>query len=149
MNVAYDVGLVSITSLPVMNPNPGDPGNFGDPGIEWGSYFAIGLRFGDMSTPGAINGIGSASLEDQPPGLGEVLLWRITVHTSALGTVTFSAAFDANPDHESSFLDPPNPLTAEQIQFIGDSVQIVPEPSSFVLAALGVIGLVVWRRRKH
>jgi hypothetical protein len=149
MNVAYDAGLVSITSLPAMNPNPGDPGNFGDPGIQWGSYFAAGLRSGDMSAPGQVNGIGSASLEDQPSGLGEILLWRITIHTSALGTVTFSPTFDSNQDHESSFINPPDALTDEQIHFIGDSIQIVPEPSSCILAALGLLALVVWCRRRQ
>lgn len=149
MNVAYEAGLVAIPSLPAINPNPGDPGNFGDPGIEWGNFFDTGLRFGDLSALGQIDGIGSASLANEESGLGELLLWRITIHTSALGTVTFSPTFDSDEDHESSFIDPPNPLTAEDIQFIGDSVQIVPEPSSLVLAVLGTLGVMTIARRKR
>ena len=149
MNVAYEAGLVSIASLPPINPNPADPGNRSDPGIEWGDYFDTGLRFGDLSVPGQIDGIGSASLASVPSGLGELLLWRITIHTSALGTVIFNPSFDSDPNHDSFFIDPPIGLSTEQIQFIGDSVQIVPEPSSFILAALGFIGLIVWRRRKR
>jgi hypothetical protein len=149
MNVAYEAGLVSISSLPSVNPNPGDPGNFGDPGIEWGAYFDIGIRYGDLSTPGLIDEIGSGSLRDQPSGLGEELLWKITIHTSAVGTVTFIPSFDSNPEHESSFINPPTAFVDDDIQFIGDSVQIVPEPSSLVIALLGAIGLTGIVRRKQ
>lgn len=149
MHVAYEAGLVSIPSLPPIIPNPGDPGNEGVSGIEWGAYFDLGLRFGDLSEPGQINGIGAASLELVQSGLGELLLWRITIHASALGTVTFSPTFDSNPDHESSFIDPPTPFTDEDIQFIGDSVQIVPEPSGLVLAAVGTLGVLTIIRRKR
>jgi formylglycine-generating enzyme required for sulfatase activity len=38
---------------------------------------------------------------------------------------------------------------SDQSAGVGFRVAFVPEPSSFVLAALGVIGLVVWRRRKR
>ena len=63
MNVAYNSSLASITPMPNPDPIGGDGhGNFGDLGIEWGSYFAAGLRFGDTGTPGQIQGIGSASL---------------------------------------------------------------------------------------
>jgi hypothetical protein len=148
MHVAYNSTLVSITAMPNV-PDPNDQGNKGDLGIEFGDYFDNGLRFGDLATPGQINGIGSASLTFINSGIGDILLWRITIHTSALGTVTFSPTFDSNEDHQSSFIDPPNQLMAEDIQFIGDSVQIVPEPSSLVLAVLGTLGVMTIARRKR
>ncbi len=93
---------------------------------------------------------GALSLKFAPAGLSEISLWKIKIHTSTLGTATFSPTFSPHPDVATYFIDLGNtPLTADQIQFIGDSVAIVvPEPSSFVLAALGLIGLVIWRRRK-
>ncbi len=41
--------------------------------------------------------------------------------------------------------------TSGTIDYLGPpgTITIVPEPSSFVLAVLGLIGLVVWRRRKN
>ena len=148
MNVAYEAPLVSIPSQQNV-PDPGDPGDNGDPGIEWGAYFAVGLRFGDLVTPGLIDEIGAASLARVQSGPGELLLWKITIHTSALGTVTFSPTFDSNPDHESSFIDPPDPFADEDIQFIADSVQIVPEPSGLVLAVVGIFVLLTIARRKR
>ena len=50
-------------------------------------------------------------------------------------------AFDLGASHGDS-----NFPTSSHIGF---RVAAVPEPSSFVLAALGLIGLVVWRRRKR
>ncbi len=149
MDVTYEAGRVSIPSLPSINPNPGDPGNFGDPGIDWGSYFALGLRYGDLATPGLIEGAGSASLASEESGLGEALLWKITMHGIALGTAVFSPTFDANIDHDSSFIDPSDALAVDQILYIGDSVQIVPEPSSLALAMLGVFGILAIARRKR
>ncbi len=127
MNVVYSSSLVSITATPnVQNPN--DPGNNGDLGIEWGPYFQHGLRFGNLGTPGQISEIGSASLASVQSGPGEELLFKITVHASAAGTVTFTPSFDSNVDHESSFIDPADALTAAQINFVPLSVTISGPP---------------------
>jgi hypothetical protein len=127
MNATYDSSLVSITSTA---PNPAaDPGNNGDPGIVWGSYFSTGLRSGDFSTPGQIVGIGSSSLKSSGSGLGDVLLFRMTVHTTAAGVVTFTPSFDSAQDHDSSFIDPPTTFTADDIQFTPTSLTIVSQPT--------------------
>ena len=128
MNVAYSSSLVSITATPnVQNPN--DPGNNGDLGITWGTYFAHGLRFGDLGTPGQITEIGSASLASVQSGPGEELLFKITVHATSAGTAVFTPSFDSNVDHESSFIDPPDALTAAQINFVPLSLSISGPPT--------------------
>jgi hypothetical protein len=124
MNVVYDSNLVSITATPNV-PNPGDPGNNADLGIEFGDYFDTGLRFGDLNTPGQIAEIGSSSLAAVPAGVGEKLLWRIHAHASSGGMVTFDAFFDSNVDHESSFINPPDVLLESEILFGDFTLQVV------------------------
>jgi len=146
MNVTYNPSLVSIASTA---PNPAaDPGNNGDPGIAWGNYFSVGLRFGDLSAAGHISDIGSLSLRNFQSGTGDVLLWQIKAHASTAGTLTFTPSFDSNFFWDSSFVDPPTPFTQEDIQFGGATITIVPEPSSFVLVALGLIGCLAWAGRR-
>ena len=128
MNIAYNSSLVSITATPnVADPN--DPGDHADLGIEWGDFFDTGLRFGNLGTAGQITEIGSASLSSVQSGPGEELLFKITVHTSAVGTVVFTPSFDSNQDHESSFIDPPDALTDEQIDFVPLSLEISGPPT--------------------
>jgi hypothetical protein len=127
MNIAYSSTLVSITAHP---SDPAHPEQHpGDTGIEWGSYFANGLRFGNLTSPGQITQIGAASLASAQSGPGEVLLFKLTVHASAAGTVLFDPSFDSNPDHESSFIDPPDALTAAQINFVPLSLTIAGPPT--------------------
>ncbi len=128
MNVGYDAGLVSITATPNV-PNPNDPGNNADLGIKFGDYFKTGLRFGNLGTAGQISGIGSASLASVQSGTGEKLLWRITVHATAGGTVVFTPSFDSDPDHESSFIDPPDAFTPAQIDLVPASLTIAGPPN--------------------
>lgn len=127
MNITYSSALVSITATPNV-PDPNDPGDNADLGIEWGDYFDSGLRFENLGTAGQITEIGSASLASVQSGPGEELLFKITVHASAVGTVVFDPSFDSNVDHESSFIDPPDALTAAQIDFVPLSLEIVGPP---------------------
>ncbi len=127
MDIAYSSSLVSITAQP-NDPDPGDNGQFGDFGIEWGGFFDEGLRFGNLDTAGQVTGIGAASLAFSGSGLGEELLFKITVHATAAGTVVFTPSFDSNPDHESSFLDPSDAFTAAQIDFVPLSLEIAGPP---------------------
>ena len=130
MNVVYDTNLVSITAQPnEFVSNASDPGNFADLGIEFGDYFDQGLRYGDLSTPGQIVGAGAAPLRFSSSGTGSVLMWRITVHADAGGVVLFEPSVDSNPDHESSFIDPVDALTADQIQFTPLELPIIGPPS--------------------
>jgi hypothetical protein len=125
MNVAYNSSLVFINATPSTFDGQG---NNGDLGIEWGTYFDTGLRFGDLGTAGQITDIGSASLASNQSGPGGKLLFKITVHTFAAGTVVFDPSFDVNQNHESSFIDPPVPLTADQIRFTPLELTIVGDP---------------------
>jgi len=130
MNVAYSSALVSITAHPNPDPVHGDgEGNFGDLGIEWGTYFDEGLRFGDLGTAGQITEIGASSLKSIQSGPGEELLFKITVHATSAGTVVFTPSFDSNVNHESSFIDPPDALTEPQIDFVPLSLTIAGPPT--------------------
>jgi hypothetical protein len=67
--------------------------------------------------------------------------WNVGTQTLTIpihSKVTFNVTQDFDGIDESNF------LTGQLV-----AVPFVPEPSSFVLAALGLIGLVVWRRRKR
>lgn len=66
--------------------------------------------------------------------------------TFVISLLGVSAGDDLTIDVEMTggTLVPDNPQSA----FV-DNFRMVPEPSSIVLAALGLVGLVVWRRRKR
>lgn len=122
-NVAYASNLVSITA------SPHAPG-VADPGIEFGDYFAnsgSGLTYGDLSTPGQILGAGAESNRFTASGIGDKLLWRVTVHASAGGNVLFDASFFNDPLHDSSFLSPfpPSPLTEADIDFVDLNLPVI------------------------
>lgn len=147
LNVAYNPNLVSIPANP--NPNPSDINGYSDLNIVFGPYFAHGLLTGNLDSPGVILGAGSSSLSLVPSGAAPIVLWTVNARAIGLGTVQFLPSFDSaqtpgDPlpiDHESLFLDPPFALSADQIQFVGTTLTIVvPEPSSFILTAFGLIG---------
>jgi hypothetical protein len=151
LNVAYNPNLVSIPANP--NPNPSDINGYSDLNIVFGPYFADGLRTGNLDSPGVILGAGSASLSFFPSGTAPIVLWTVNARAIDLGTVQFLPSFDSaqtpgDPlpiDHESTFLNPPLTFSADQIQFVGTTLTIiVPEPSSFMLAAIVLIGCVAW-----
>jgi hypothetical protein len=121
MNVSYSSALASITSQA--------PVNGADGALTFGDYFKNGLLAGDASSAGQIVGAGSSSLQFAGSGTGDVLLWRITVHANATGDLTFTPSFDSAQDHDSSFIDPPDTFTTDDIQFTPTTVHIFTTPT--------------------
>ena len=67
---------------------------------------------------------------------------------AALQTFPYASPFNQVPLQNFSNADFSNSVAPLPHVVVLNSVSVVPEPSSFVLAALGLAALVVWRRRK-
>jgi len=105
------------------------------------------LAVGDLTDVGAYTGTMS------PYGAfdmgGNVVQWNEALifgsYRGLRGGMFGSPSSDLISSKSRFFGDP----ATDGAEFVGFRVASVPEPSSFVLAALGFIGLVVWRRRKR
>ena len=133
------------------------------------SYFVETLRFWNCNYPGQANvGINQADIyysneSSDPgafPGAGWTLLGMAGEQTFDVGPAAdnygppqeiplqgVAARFvglDINTDHGQY----PDSTSIAEMQFVGE---LVPEPSTFALAALGLLslGFVTWRRRKR
>jgi hypothetical protein len=150
LNVAYDPlatippGTTTVNHTHLLIHGAVDPG-----------FFTL-VPAGDLSTPGHIFGGGAAATSLSAPGPSEQALWTLTMHARTVGTENFTSSFDAsslpptNSGHDTLLYDLNDVVTADQIIFGSTSLSIVPEPSSMVLAAMGLLalGAWTWRRRR-
>jgi hypothetical protein len=153
LNVAYDplatipAGTTTVNHTHLLIHGAVDPG-----------FFTL-VPAGDLSTPGHIFGGGAAGTSLSAPGPSEQALWTLTMHAASAGTEHFTSSFDTSslppPDgtdsgHDTLLYDLNPVVTADQIIFGSTSLAIVPEPSSLILAAIGLlaVGAWNWRRRK-
>jgi cyclophilin family peptidyl-prolyl cis-trans isomerase len=68
---------------------------------------------------------------------------------AAVQTFPYGSPFNQVPLQNFSIADFSNSVDPLPHVVALNAVSVVPEPSTFVLAVLGLIGLVVWRRRKR
>ncbi len=135
LDVFYDPPLVSIAGR-----------------VTFGPEYAALPDQSDRSTPGEIQNIGNALTDfgfGGPPGPSEFLLFLVPFQADTVGTGGFlGAPADNSPLTDvliwpSFFAVPP-----ENIAYGFASVSIVPEPSTFVLAALALLGLAFYASRR-
>jgi hypothetical protein len=112
--------------------------------VDFGSFFSL-IQEVDLMQ-GRVMGYGSTS-SARGPGNAPQFLFAFVLTATAPGLQVFTPQLDQLPDHEYNMylVDPPLPISG--VSFIGDSLQIVPEPSSCVLAGLGALAIVAVRRR--
>jgi hypothetical protein len=111
LNVSYNSALASIT--------PTAHASGPDPGISFGTPFSV-VQSGELGTPGLIGDAGAANATS-PNTLAEQFLFRVTVHASSVGALTFQSAFDNAPvieGHGSQLAHPADGVLApSQFQF--------------------------------
>ncbi len=117
--------------------------------IAFGSFFALS-RTGSF-LPGEIHDVGGYSSSLSPPGQSEQFLFSIPFHAGGVGTSTFASMLSLTPGLDFLIYGYNTAIPATQINFIPANLTIVPEPSSFVIAAIAVsaFGFLGFRRRRR
>ncbi len=128
LNASYDPGLATIAT----NVTP----TFG-PTFEGAGQ---GASF-DFSTLGTIAHTGSFA-GNFTFSTAELLLFRVAVTAIGAGTETFTPLFDATSGREVLLYGHDDPMLASEIEFVGTSLSIVPEPSSLLLSSSAMLALV-------
>ena len=119
-DVLYNRGLVSPVASQTNDPDLGFEVQFGP------NYQRV--REGDIRTDGVINEIGAVQVENgnQPLGLGEQLLFVITMTANNIGTAEFIAdPADITPLHDTLTFEPPTAVPFDRIRYGFDTVAIV------------------------
>ncbi len=119
-DVLYNRGLVSPVASQTNDPDLGFEVQFGP------NYQRV--REGDIRTDGVINEIGAVQIENgnQPLGLGEQLLFVITMTANNIGTAEFIAdPADITPLHDTLTFEPPTAVPFDRIGYGFDTVAIV------------------------
>ncbi len=135
LNVNFDAGLAAI-----------DPAA----DLDFGSYFPLSRTF-DVATAGKVKGAGASSGSIAEPTEQMQSLWSVPVTAMHPGVVNFTPWFDSGEGHGVLLLLETAALPQAEIQWVGTSLTIVPEPSSVVLGAFCLAGLLGWcaRRRRQ
>lgn len=120
----------------------------------WPPTFGNGKGLDDRSTPSLINGIGAFATSFVPPGNDPQLLVQLPGTAVRAGVVDFTPLFDTTPGNDVAVYGSDDPVLASEIEFVGSTLNVVPEPSSFALvgptaSVLAVLGLGRRRARIH
>jgi hypothetical protein len=111
--------------------------------FDFGSYFPLSRTF-DINTAGKILGAGASSGTVTEPTQHLQPLWSVPMTAVKPGVVNFNPWFDNGSGHEVLLLLEPGALPQADIQYLGTSLTIVPEPSGIVLGAFFLAGLLGW-----
>ncbi|MCA9152361.1 MAG: hypothetical protein KDA92_23825 [Planctomycetales bacterium] len=127
VDVSYDKQLVSVDRESL---------EYGD---EYpNAHTAPGLIF---ATEGILDEIGGMAGIDAPiDPAAEYLMFRVEMSADAIGKVDFiSDAADITPRNDIVLRFDTAPLPTDRVSYQGLAVQIVPEPTAFVMMSLGVL----------
>lgn len=102
-----------------------------------GPRFSTSAQPIDVSTPGQIPGFATIGFAAPANPAAAEQLWSIVVHASSAGVAHFLPSFDAVDGHEVLLFNNDPALQDADIQFIGDSIQILG-PSSLSVADASV-----------
>ncbi len=136
LNATYNPGLMSIAPSAV---------------LEFDPFFNL-VQTGDLSTPGLISGAGAATTTFSPPGNDPQPLWNVLITAIGPGVVSFIPSFDTVVTHDVLLYLKNEIVLESEIDFVGSSLTIVPEPSGFVLGTICIVGMALWtatRRRSR
>ena len=135
LNASFDAGLAEFS--------PGAS-------LELSPFFNL-VRTGDLTTPGIVSGAGAAMSSLSPPGNAPQPLWNVPLTAIAPGEVSFTPTFDTLTGHDVLLYLLNEPIPESQIDFIGSTLTIVPEPSTVVIAGTGcsALALLAVRRGRH
>lgn len=131
LNVSFDDGLAAI-----------DPAA----DFDFDSFFPLSRTF-DVSAAGKIMGAGASSSTVSEPGEQVQHLWSVPVTAVNPGVVNFTPWFDEADGHGVLLLLETAVLPPTNIQWVGSSLTIVPEPSGVALGAFCLAGLLGWYAR--
>ena len=128
LDLSFDSTLADIapTTTPV----------FGSPFAPYGGGASYSLSHNVTTVK--INA-GSFSLSLTSPGNAPQVLYTIQAHAQAPGIENFLPSFTSDPGMDVLFYNPPDVLSPSDLQFVGASLTIVPEPSSLALVAAGIL----------
>jgi hypothetical protein len=134
LNVTFDNTLVALSSgtLPAFSP----------------AFFSYPTASFNAIENGAAETITAGSFQStiDPSGSNAVqLIFTIELHAASIGSEIFVPSFDSVVGHDILIFDPPTAVPNNQVQFVGATLAIVPEPSSWLMAAWAAAALVVCR----
>jgi hypothetical protein len=116
--------------------------------VVFGSFFNF-IQDATLA-PGSALGYASTSSGMGPGNPAPQFLFSVVLTATAPGLQTFTPMFDnSDPDYENLMylVDPPEPLP-QQVEYVGSTLQIIPEPSTYALAAIAAAALLFARRRQ-
>jgi len=119
-NIGYDSTLTTIDSGATVTFDP---------------FFDLS-RTSNLTTAGTIGQIGAATTTLTPPGAAPQNIWYVVATASAAGTQTFTPSFDNTVSHENLVYGNDQTITADEIDFVGDALQINPTPSLSIANAI-------------
>jgi PEP-CTERM motif-containing protein len=138
LNARYDPILISIAS---------------DAQFVWGPTFnALLARPGNLSTAGVIQEAGAFGSFLTLPDNSPQTLYRVPAIAKQAGAAMLAPSFDGVTEslHNVLLYGDGRALLSEEIEFIGSSLAIVPEPNTWLLALLGMVGSGLFaKRRRH
>src|SRR5262249_3492985 len=113
VNVSYDSSLSSVATNATINYDP---------------FFNLS-RTGDTSTAGFLSDVGAAATSLAAPGNAPQHIWNVVSHAVAGGTQQFNLSFDSIPGHDNLLYADDDPLTEDDIKFVGDTLTINAQPT--------------------
>jgi large repetitive protein len=114
--------------------------------VEFGSFFNL-LQESTLAPGGAIGWAATSSLT--PPGNAPQFLFSVVLTATSPGTQVFVPDFSTDPSHENLLYGKNEVLIAEEIQYVGSTLTIVPEPSTILLGTVALVGLTFVGRRRR
>jgi len=104
----------------------------------FGPMFVNGKSNGQHLTPGLIKGIGAFVNTITAPGDDPQLLVQIPGRATHAGEADFAPLFDTTAGNDVALFGLDNAIPKSDIEFVGSTLNIVPEPSTSVLALIAM-----------